>query len=70
MPLRLNAAKLEDTRIRAGLSRAELAVAAGLDTTAVWRIETGKTSPRVATLHALAAALKVSIDAITDQAAA
>ncbi len=69
-PIRVNGAKLAEVRIRAGLSRAALATAAGVNRSNVWRIECGQSQPVPATLVALATALGVDIDAITDRSAA
>jgi transcriptional regulator with XRE-family HTH domain len=53
--------KLKAARLRARLTQAQLAAAAGLDQSAVSQIERGIiTEPRTATLKALAAALGVS----------
>lgn len=52
---------LKDTRIRAGLTQAELAEKAGTTQTTIARIERDAVQPAVTTLRKLATALDVSI---------
>lgn len=52
-----------------GITRAQLAKAAGLDRSQLWRIETGKATPYVDTLGRLARALGVPVSALLDRAA-
>ena len=52
--------KLKAARLRAHMTQAQLAAAAGLDQSAVSQIERGIAGPSLATLKALAAALGVS----------
>lgn len=64
MSRRITAA--ERVRIRAGLSRYELAAAAGVDPTTVYRIEGGDQPPRMATLRKLATAMKCQVEDLID----
>ena len=58
--------KLRITRRNRGLSLQRLAELAGVSKLTVIRIESGKTSPRRATLERLAVALKVNPDELID----
>lgn len=62
MPPFAVAERVRQTRQRTGLSRRELADAAGLDRSTIGRIERGRQIPRLATLEALAAALRTDPD--------
>jgi len=56
---------MQTHREQRGLSRAQLARLAGVDTATVYRIETGRmTSPGLGIIAALARALGVSLDAL------
>jgi transcriptional regulator with XRE-family HTH domain len=63
---RLVGERLEAVRRHRGLSLRELAKASGLSLTTVHQIETGRTSPGLSTLHALASALGVPLGALLD----
>ncbi len=69
-PIRVNGEKLAEARIRAGLTQTALAALVGVNRSNINRIESGERSPAPATLVALAKALRVSIDSITDRSAA
>ena len=56
--------KLKAARLRAHMTQAQLAAAAGLDQSAVSQIERGITGPSLGTLKALAQALGVSAAAL------
>jgi transcriptional regulator with XRE-family HTH domain len=57
--------KLKRLRTEAGLTQMELAVKAGVSISAVSQIEQGAIpDPRVSTLHAIARALAVPLDAL------
>jgi len=58
------AARLRDARRHRRLSLRELARSSGLSTTTVHQIESGRGSPSLHTLHALAAALAVPVGAL------
>lgn len=58
------AARLRTAREIKGLSVAELATAAGVTKTTVYRIEAGTHAPQMSTARALAAALGVTADQI------
>lgn len=49
-----------------GITRAQLAKAAGIDRSQLWRIETGKATPYVDTLLRLANALRVPVSALLE----
>lgn len=49
-----------------GITRAQLAKAAGIDRAQLWRIETGKATPYVDTLARLARALRVPVSALLE----
>lgn len=73
MPSKLFEAILDGTlhplaawRKTVGLTQAELAARAGVRTASVSDIESGKSDPRLSTLKALAAALKLEVDDIID----
>ena len=51
--------QIERARRRAVLAQTELATAAGIAYTTLWRIETGREQPRPATLRKIAAALSL-----------
>lgn len=63
------AERVRQTRYRNGLSRRELADAAGLDRSTVGRIERGRQIPTLATLEALASALRTTPAELTGRAA-
>jgi transcriptional regulator with XRE-family HTH domain len=58
--------RVHDERRRAGVSLRELAAASGLSTTTVHQIESGRGSPSLATLQALASALGVPLGALLE----
>jgi transcriptional regulator with XRE-family HTH domain len=59
--------RLQQERHRAGLSLRELGVASGLSTTTVHQIESGRASPSLATLQALASTLGVPLGALFEE---
>lgn len=59
---------LEDLRLRAGLSRAELAQKAGVARDTVRLLEEGRCKPRVATARRLAPALGIEVTAVLEAA--
>ena len=61
---------LRDARLKRGLSVAEVAERVGVTAPCVYFWETGKTRPRDANLTALCKALKLSIRATREMAAA
>ncbi len=67
---RLNGPKLAELRFRAGYSRAGLAAKLGVHRNYIGRIESGKFEPAPARLVAIAEALGVELDAITERVAA
>lgn len=69
-PIRLNGTKLAETRIRAGLTQAALAERVGVGRAYINRLESGNRRGLPATVVALATALGVDMDAITDRAVA
>lgn len=69
-PITLSGQKVAEARIRAGLTQAALAARAGITAPYLGRLEAGTRSGTPATLVALAQALGVDLDAITDRAAA
>lgn len=62
--------KLKALRLRAGISQAELAEAAGMDRVSVVRLENGDVDPAWSTVRALAKALGVTCLAFDDDAEA
>jgi transcriptional regulator with XRE-family HTH domain len=62
---RTNGVAIRELRTALGISQADLAAAAGVDRTAVWRIERDGTQPRPATLRKIADRLGVPLDAIS-----
>jgi transcriptional regulator with XRE-family HTH domain len=62
---RTNGVAIRELRAALGISQADLAAAAGVDRTAIWRIERGGSQPRPATLRKIADRLGVPIDAIS-----
>ena len=56
--------RLRQARQAKGLSQRKLADAAGITQVALSHLETGRSSPRLTTARALAAALKVDVDSI------
>lgn len=69
-PIRLNGAKVAEVRIRAGLTQTALADLVGVNRSYIHRIEAGDRHGLPGTWVAIAKALGVEIDAITDRAAA
>lgn len=69
-PIRISGPKLAEARIRSGLTQSGLAALVGLNRSSINRIESGQHSASAPTLVALAAALGVDIDTITDRSAA
>lgn len=63
---RTNGVAIRELRAALGISQADLASAAGIDRTAVWRIERAGSQPRPATLRKIADRLGVPLDAITN----
>lgn len=59
-----NPAALTAIRDLVGVTAPQLAKAAGLDRSQLWRLEKGHSVPTVATLARLAAALRVPVDAL------
>lgn len=68
-PIRTNGAKVAEARIRAGLTRADLAERIGVDRSTIHRIEEGA-QPKPQTLLALASVLGCDINDLTDRTAA
>ncbi len=62
-------ARLREERSRIGMSLRELGAASGLSTTTVHQIESGRGSPSLATLQALAATLGVPLGALFESQA-
>jgi XRE family transcriptional regulator, fatty acid utilization regulator len=59
--------KLKELRTAAGMTQQDLAMKAGLSISAVVQLEGGKVpDPRISTLRALARALGVSVDRLTE----
>ena len=60
--------KIHRWRAQRALTQVELAEAAGMTQTAIWRIESGTTKPRPTTIRKLAEALGVTtMDLVGDQ---
>ncbi|MCG8400857.1 MAG: helix-turn-helix domain-containing protein [Firmicutes bacterium] len=57
------------TKLRGGLSQAELAKKAGVPQSAISEIEAGKRVPRADTLHKLATALGVKVSDLLEEQA-
>jgi transcriptional regulator with XRE-family HTH domain len=68
--LRTLGTRVHEERRRLGISLRELGVAAGLSTTTVHQIESGRGSPSLATLQALASTLGVPLGALFEEAEA
>lgn len=66
---RTNGVAIRELRIALGISVTDLAASAGLDRTALWRIEKDGTQPRPGTLRKIADRLGVPLDAITSRVA-
>jgi transcriptional regulator with XRE-family HTH domain len=64
---RTNGVAIRALREALGISVSDLAAAAGVDRTALWRIEKDGTQPRPDTLRKIADRLGVSLDAITSR---
>lgn len=64
---RTNGVAIRALREALGISVTDLAAAAGVDRTALWRIEKDGTQPRPDTLKRIADRLGVSLDAITSR---
>ena len=62
---RTNGVAIRELRAALGISQADLAAAAGVDRTALWRIERDKAQPRPPTLRKIADRLGVPLDAIS-----
>lgn len=58
--------KIKFERQKRGISQEELALAAGLSRNALWKIESGKVSPTIATLEKIAIALGMDFATLTD----
>lgn len=65
--LRTLGRRVHEERRRLGISLRELGVAAGLSTTTVHQIESGRGSPSLATLQALASTLGVPLGALFEE---
>jgi transcriptional regulator with XRE-family HTH domain len=62
---RTNGVAIRELRNALGISQSALAAAAGVDRTAIWRIERDGTQPRPETLRKIADRLGVPLDAIS-----
>ncbi len=58
--------KIKFERQKRGISQEDLALAAGLSRSALWKIETGKVSPTIASLEKIAHALGMDFATLTD----
>jgi DNA-binding XRE family transcriptional regulator len=56
---RIPGSPLRVARVRAGWKQGALAAAVGLNVTSLWRIEAGRSKPKLKTRQKLAAVLKV-----------
>lgn len=58
--------KIKFERQKRGMSQEELALKSGLCRSALWKIETGKASPTIASLEKIAKALDMDFQTLTD----
>lgn len=58
--------KIKFERQKRGFSQEELALAANLSRSALWKIETGKVSPTITSLEKIAKALGMEFNELTD----
>lgn len=58
--------KIKFERQKRGISQEELALSAGLSRNAIWKIESGKVSPTIASLEKIAEALGMDFATLTD----
>ncbi len=58
--------KVKFERQKKGLSQEELAFKAELSRNAIWKIESGRVSPTIATLEKIAQALDIDFATLTD----
>jgi transcriptional regulator with XRE-family HTH domain len=58
--------RIETMARRRGLTRDDLARAAGMSKTGLWSVLTGRTKPKLATAAKLSAALRVPVEAMLD----
>lgn len=58
--------KVQILRLRAGLSLDDLAARAHLNRATIWRVETGRSTPTIATVRALAAGLGIPLTDLLD----
>ena len=58
--------KIKFERIKKGFSQEELAFRAGINKNTIWKIETGRISPTIATLEKICNALGLTFSELTD----
>ena len=58
--------KVKFERQKKGLSQEDLGFKAGLSRNAIWKIESGRVSPTIATLEKIAQALEIDFATLTD----